>query len=254
VFNGVVSIPAWIFISNWELPAKSAVLKARMLTNEAIRNEVLKKIFKKRANNKEPSRDGNARDDNKSYRMRKAFVTTTNPVRKEYTSNAPKCTKACFKCGGMDHYKEACRRLNRALRPQGNHQNHAMVGEGGQVRGKNGNQAHGRAFMMGAGDAHQDPNIVMELFSDYDCEIRYHLGKENIVALALCGKERFKPNRIRVMNMTIFLSIKDKILAAQNEASEAVNAPAEMLGGLDDQFERRSDGALYYLYRIWVLE
>ncbi|GJT18311.1 putative reverse transcriptase domain-containing protein [Tanacetum coccineum] len=32
-------------------------------------------------------------------------------------------------------------------------------------------------------------------------------------------------------------SIKDKILAAQNEAFEAVNAPAEMLQGLDDQME-----------------
>nr|GEU57954.1 retrotransposon protein, putative, Ty1-copia subclass [Tanacetum cinerariifolium] len=69
----------------------------------------------------------------------------------------------------------------------------------------------------------------IELFSDYDCEIRYHLGKENVVALALCRKERFKTNRIRAMNMTILLSIKDKILAAQNEASKAVNAPTEML-------------------------
>nr|GEV90389.1 putative reverse transcriptase domain-containing protein [Tanacetum cinerariifolium] len=64
---------------------------------------------------------------------------------------------------------------------------------------------------------------------DYDCEIRYHLGKENVVALAVCRKERFKPNRIRAMNMTILLSIKDKILAAQNEASKAINAPTEML-------------------------
>ncbi|GKB49036.1 putative reverse transcriptase domain-containing protein [Tanacetum coccineum] len=59
----------------------------------------------------------------------------------------------------------------------------------------------------------------IELFNDYDCEIRYHPGKANS-------------------------SIKDKILAAQNEASEAVNAPAKMLRGLDEQMERRSDGAL----------
>ncbi|GKE20895.1 reverse transcriptase domain-containing protein [Tanacetum coccineum] len=92
----------------------------------------------------------------------------------------------------------------------------------------------------------------IELFSDYDCEIRYHPGKANVVADALSRKERFKPRRVRAMNMTIQSSIKDKILAAQNEASEAVNAPAEMLRGLDDQMERRSDGALYYLDRIWV--
>ncbi|GJU52388.1 putative reverse transcriptase domain-containing protein [Tanacetum coccineum] len=37
--------------------------------------------------------------------------------------------------------------------------------------------------------------------------------------------------------VTIPLSIKDKILAAQNEVSEAVNAPTEMLRGLDDQMK-----------------
>ncbi|GKD12983.1 hypothetical protein Tco_1197390, partial [Tanacetum coccineum] len=90
----------------------------------------------------------------------------------------------------------------------------------------------------------------IELFSDYDCEIRYHPGKANVVADALSRKERFMPNRIRAMNMIIQSSIKDKILATQNEAFETVNAPAEMLRELDDQLERRSDGALYYLDRI----
>ncbi|GJS15586.1 reverse transcriptase domain-containing protein [Tanacetum coccineum] len=69
----------------------------------------------------------------------------------------------------------------------------------------------------------------IELFSDYDCEIRYHPGKANVVADALSRKERIKPRRVRAMNMTIQSSIKDKILEAQNEASEVVNAPTEML-------------------------
>ncbi|GKC55486.1 putative reverse transcriptase domain-containing protein [Tanacetum coccineum] len=54
------------------------------------------------------------------------------------------------------------------------------------------------------------------------------------------------------MNMTILSSIKSKILAAQNEASKVVNAPAEMLRGLDQQMEHRSEGALYYMDRIWI--
>ncbi|GJR38491.1 putative reverse transcriptase domain-containing protein [Tanacetum coccineum] len=52
----------------------------------------------------------------------------------------------------------------------------------------------------------------IELFSNYDCEICYHPGKANVVANALSRKERIKPRRIRAMNMTLQLSIKDKIL------------------------------------------
>ncbi|GKD64001.1 putative reverse transcriptase domain-containing protein [Tanacetum coccineum] len=89
-------------------------------------------------------------------------------------------------------------------------------------------------------------------YFDYDYEIRYHPGKANVVADALSRKERIKPRRVRAMNMTIQSSIKGKILAAENEAFEVVNAPAKLLRGLDEQMKRRSDGALYYMDRIWV--
>ncbi|GKG27875.1 hypothetical protein Tco_0406202, partial [Tanacetum coccineum] len=69
----------------------------------------------------------------------------------------------------------------------------------------------------------------IKLFSDYDCEIRYHPGKANIVADALSRKEMIKPRRVQAINMTIQLSIKDRILAAQNEASEVVDVPTEMM-------------------------
>ncbi|GKA79211.1 putative reverse transcriptase domain-containing protein [Tanacetum coccineum] len=92
----------------------------------------------------------------------------------------------------------------------------------------------------------------IEFFSDYDCEIRYHPGKANVVADALSRKERINPRRVQAMNMTIQSSIKSKIIAAQNEASEVVNAPTEMLRWLDKQIEHRSDRSLYYMDRIWV--
>ncbi|GJW06063.1 putative reverse transcriptase domain-containing protein [Tanacetum coccineum] len=548
---------------------QSVVLKARMLTDEAIRNGSLKKNTEKRGNGGEPSRDGNSRDDNKKSKTGRAFATVTNPARREVgprmvnplnAKNPIAAREACFVCGGTNHYKPTFPRLNRAPRQGGNYQNQAVAIEGGKGRGNNGNSERGRAFIIGAKEARQDPNIVtgtftlndhyaatlfnsgvdysfvsttfiplldikpnslgfsyeikiasgqlvdinkvirgfkqeieghtfdidlipfrhrsfdvivgidwlsrhkaeivchekvvriplpngemfrvfgerpeekvrhlmsakaeeqklkdivvvrnifevfsddlsglpppqeiefhidsipgeipvakspyrlapskieelssqlkklqdnddiliysktkeehemhlglvldllkkeklyakfskcefwlrevqflghvingdgihvdpskieavknweapehhlrdiviayasrqlkiheknytthdlelgvvIELFSDYDCEIRYHPGKANVVVDALSRKERIKPKRVRAMNMTIQSSIKDKILAAQNEASEAVDAPAEMLRGLDEQMEHSSDGTLYYLDRIWV--
>ncbi|GKD88727.1 hypothetical protein Tco_1364234, partial [Tanacetum coccineum] len=84
------------FLATEPTTIQSVILKAGMLTVEAIRNGALKKISKKRGNNGEPSRDGNVRDDNKRSRMGRAFATTTNPVRKEYTINAPKCTNCNY--------------------------------------------------------------------------------------------------------------------------------------------------------------
>ncbi|GJW66069.1 putative reverse transcriptase domain-containing protein [Tanacetum coccineum] len=89
----------------------------------------------------------------------------------------------------------------------------------------------------------------IELFSDYDCKIRYHPGKANVVVDALSRKERLKPKRVRAMNMILRSIIKDRILAAQKEA---VDEFAVLPKGLDEMIEQRSDGTLYYLDRIWV--
>ncbi|GKC81789.1 putative reverse transcriptase domain-containing protein [Tanacetum coccineum] len=41
----------------------------------------------------------------------------------------------------------------------------------------------------------------LELLSDYDCELRYHPGKVNVVADALSQKSRPKPLRVRALNL-----------------------------------------------------
>ncbi|GJW25601.1 putative reverse transcriptase domain-containing protein [Tanacetum coccineum] len=75
----------------------------------------------------------------------------------------------------------------------------------------------------------------LEIFNDYDCEILYYPGKANVVADALSMKGRIKTRRVRAMNMTIQSSIKRKILAAQNEVSEVVNAPIDLLTMIMDE-------------------
>ncbi|GJU53223.1 putative reverse transcriptase domain-containing protein [Tanacetum coccineum] len=64
----------------------------------------------------------------------------------------------------------------------------------------------------------------LELFSDYECEIKYHPGKANVVADALTQGEAFKDE----------------------------NVIAEGLNGTDQQMEKREDGSLHYMDHIWV--
>ncbi|GJY11288.1 putative reverse transcriptase domain-containing protein [Tanacetum coccineum] len=121
---------------------QKAMQIAGTLTDEAIRNGSIKKNHEKRGNRGEPSKDRNRRDNNKGTRTVNAFATTINPVRRENTGNQNPCARgACFECGGTDHYKSACPRLNRAQGPGVNSPNQALAIDGGQGRGNNGNQA-----------------------------------------------------------------------------------------------------------------
>nr|GEY27070.1 reverse transcriptase domain-containing protein [Tanacetum cinerariifolium] len=67
----------------------------------------------------------------------------------------------------------------------------------------------------------------LDLLSDYDCEIRYHPRKVNVVADALSRKERIKPLRVRALVMTIGLNLPKQILEAQTEALKPKNLTAE---------------------------
>ncbi|GJZ30502.1 hypothetical protein Tco_0575549 [Tanacetum coccineum] len=89
--------------------------------------------------------------------------------------------------------------------------------------------------------------LKIKLFRDYECEIRYHPGKENVVADALSRKEWVKPRRVRAITMTIQSGVKEMILAAQSEAFKQENVLAESLHGLDQQMERKGDESLYFM-------
>nr|GEV60070.1 hypothetical protein [Tanacetum cinerariifolium] len=306
---------------------QKAVQISGALNDTTVSNGSIKKV-EKRGNIGEPSKDKNGRDDNKRTRTGNTFAITTNLVRRENTGAWPKCTTCnsyhapggpchtCFNYNRPGHFARDCKVMPRNVNP----------GHGNQ-----GNQARGRAFMLGAKKSRQDPNIMTgtepselgfryeieissgqlveidkvikgckleieghvfdidlipfehgsfdviigvgmcktfdwdeehelafhtlkdklcnvpilalldepedfvvycdasrlglgcvlmqrELFCDFDCEIRYHPGKANVVADALSRKERVKPKRVKAMNMTLQLSIKDMILVAQKEA------------------------------------
>ncbi|GJZ40181.1 putative reverse transcriptase domain-containing protein [Tanacetum coccineum] len=102
------------------------------------------------------------------------------------------------------------------------------------------------------------------LLSDYDCEIRYHLGKVNVVADALSRKERIKPLWVRAVVMTIGLDLPKQILEAQTEARKLENLEAEDVGGIlvetsresknpkKEKLEPRADGTLCLNNRSWL--
>ncbi|GJV68650.1 putative reverse transcriptase domain-containing protein [Tanacetum coccineum] len=114
---------------------------AGTLSDEALRNGSIKKNHEKRGNRGEPSKDRNARDDNKRTRTRNTFATTTNLVGRENMGTVPKnvnpvnarnpTARACYECDSTNHIKPACL----------------------------------RAFMLGVEEARQDPNIVTGTFT-----------------------------------------------------------------------------------------
>nr|GFC86387.1 putative reverse transcriptase domain-containing protein [Tanacetum cinerariifolium] len=67
----------------------------------------------------------------------------------------------------------------------------------------------------------------IELLSEYDCEIRYHPGKANVVADALSRKIHDKPIRVRSFMMSSVTDLSERILHAQSEAMKQENVQGE---------------------------
>ncbi|GJT42297.1 putative reverse transcriptase domain-containing protein [Tanacetum coccineum] len=98
----------------------------------------------------------------------------------------------------------------------------------------------------------------LELLNDYDCEIRYHLGKAKVVADALSRKEQNKPLWVRALVMTIGLNLPKQILEAQIKAQKPDNLKKEDVGGMirkdipKEKLEPRAYGILCLNGRSWL--
>nr|GEX55573.1 putative reverse transcriptase domain-containing protein [Tanacetum cinerariifolium] len=103
----------------------------------------------------------------------------------------------------------------------------------------------------------------LKLLSDYDCEIRYHPRKANVVTDALSRKEQ-EPLRVRSLVMTISLDLPKQILNAQTEAHKAKNIKNEDVRGMlventknpeairEQKLEPRADGTQCLSGRSWL--
>nr|GEW18152.1 putative reverse transcriptase domain-containing protein [Tanacetum cinerariifolium] len=80
----------------------------------------------------------------------------------------------------------------------------------------------------------------VELLSDYDCEIRYHPGKANVVADALSRKDK-EPIRVRTLVVTVHNNLPEQIRNAQAEACKKENIGFEGFVGEGEPFEVRAD-------------
>nr|GEW33628.1 putative reverse transcriptase domain-containing protein [Tanacetum cinerariifolium] len=128
----------------------SAILKAEILTDEAVRcgtltrskSETYRLCFNCQI------RGHFARDCQASVKQ----VAPVSAVRMENNQ------RVCYECGSSKHLRNTCPKLNRAPGQAGNR----LALEGNQNTQNNRNQAKGRDFNMNAVDALQDPNVVTD--------------------------------------------------------------------------------------------
>ncbi|GJZ77502.1 putative reverse transcriptase domain-containing protein [Tanacetum coccineum] len=91
----------------------------------------------------------------------------------------------------------------------------------------------------------------IELLSDYDCVIRYHPGKANVVTDALSRKDK-EPIRVRALVVTVHNNLPEQIRNAQVKACKEENIGAEGFRGEGKLFKVKSDGTKCLKGRVWL--
>ncbi|GJY16727.1 putative reverse transcriptase domain-containing protein [Tanacetum coccineum] len=160
---------------------QSAILRAGILTNEAVSCGTLTKGNEKRKGVEESSKHGSGRNDDKRVKVSKGFVAATTH-KNEYARPLPKCAKylahhpkdrpclVCFNCQKLGHIARNCHSPIKKVAPINAVRAPGQVGnrltiEGNRNSRNNRNQVKGRAFNVNVVGALQDPNIVTGTFS-----------------------------------------------------------------------------------------
>ena len=88
----------------------------------------------------------------------------------------------------------------------------------------------------------------VELLNDYDCEIRYHPGKANVVADALSRKS----HSIMLQSIHITSDLETRIREAQHLTINEGKMQTEMPYSVEIQIETKPNGLSYFQGRLWI--
>ncbi|GJY01270.1 hypothetical protein Tco_0359422 [Tanacetum coccineum] len=186
-----------------------------------------------------------------------------------YNVNIGLISRDCFECGAQGIFKKDLAKIDEQTNNRGNQAGKEMQGSEKVCTNPSLTFEGSEDFFASAiaskkeGINMRQTSLGLELLSDYDCEIRYHPGKANVVADALSRKER-EPLRVRALVMTIGLDLLKQILKAQTEARKPENIKKEDVGGIlvenskdpeklrKKKLEPRADGTMCLNGRSWL--
>ncbi|XP_071695908.1 uncharacterized protein [Rutidosis leptorrhynchoides] len=88
-----------------------------------------------------------------------------------------------------------------------------------------------------------------ELIKDYDCEIRYHPGKANVVVDALSHKK--SADSVKFMRIEIVSDLVDRLKITQLEALQDEHLKSELMVKRKEELMNDSRGLKTYRERVW---